>query len=447
MAQARENWGTRFGFIMAAAGSAVGLGNIWKFPYMTGENGGGAFLVIYLIFVFVFGLSLVMAELLLGRTAQRNPVGAFRYLAGRGWPAVGALGVVTAFVILSFYIVVAGWTIAYMLFVLNGSLADPDAAALARVFDKLVANSWEPVAYAALFMALTAGVVVGGVGRGIERASKTFMPLLFLILLALVARSVTLPGAAEGIRFFLVPDWSKLSWGTLTAAIGQAFFSLSLGMGALITYGSYMPKRHNLPADALAVVVLDTLIAILAGFMVLPAMFAAGMEAGSGGAGTTFKVLPAVFDAMPGGTIFGFGFFLLLALAALTSSVSLLETVVCYFVDERGASRLKATVGSSILCLLLAIPASLSFGLWGQIKLFGKTYFDLMDYLSTSIMLPVGGLLTALCVGWVLGPRAIAAISNEGDLRVPWAGLWLFVLRFLAPLGIGWILLGSLGVI
>ena len=215
-------------------------------------------------------------------------------------------------------------------------------------------------------------------------------------------------------------------------------------MGAMLTYGSYLSRSHNLPGDALAVVGLDTLIALLAGLMVLPAMYAAGINPGEGGAGTTFKVLPAVFDAMPGGSIFGVGFFLLLAVAALTSSVSLLETVVCYFVDQRGVSRVFATVVSSLVCLLLAIPASLSFGVWSDYKIFGKTFFQLMDFLSSSITLPLGGLLSALCVGWVLGPRAVRAISNDGTLNTPWAGVWLFVLRFVAPIGIGWILLQGL---
>ena len=444
MTVAREHWGSRLGFIMASAGSAVGLGNVWKFPYMAGENGGGAFLIIYLGCVVFFGFALVMAELLIGRMTQSNPVGAFRKLGGRGWPMVGAMGVLTAFIILSFYIVVAGWTIAYMLFTVDGALSNPDAEALNAVFEQLTGSSWMPLLYAGLFMSLNVIVIIGGIGKGIERASKILMPLLLLILLALVARAVTLPGAAEGIEFFLVPDFSKVTGSTFTDAIGQAFFSLSLGMGAMLTYGSYMSKERNLPVDAAAVVTLDTFIAVLAGFMVLPAMFAAGMEPGSGGVGTTFKVLPAVFDAMPGGTLFGLGFFLLLGVAALTSSVSLLETVVCYFVDEHGASRRNATIGSAVVCFLLAIPASLSFGLLSDVTIFGMTFFALMDFLSFSITLPLGGLLTALCVGWVLGPRAVRAISNEGQISTPWAGLWLFMLRFVAPVGIGWILVQGL---
>lgn len=432
---------------MAAAGSAVGLGNIWKFPYVTGDNGGGAFLLIYLACVLVFGLSLVIAELALGRMAHKTPVAAFRQLAGRGWPWVGGMAVATAFVILSFYTVVAGWTIAYMIFEIGGQLASTDSEHLESVFTGLVGNTWQPIGYAAVFMVATAGVVLGGIGRGIERASRILMPALFVLLVVLVVRSVTLPGAAEGLDFFLVPDLSKVTGATLTAAIGQAFFSLSLGMGAMITYGSYMSRDQNLPTDALAVVGLDTLVAVLAGLVVLPAMFAAGMTPGEGGAGSTFKVLPAVFAAMPAGPVFGFCFFALLALAALTSAVSLLEVVVGSLIDNFGLRRRSATVVCAIACFMLAIPSSLSFGLWSGTHILGKSFFDLLDFLTSSITLPLGGLLTALCLGWAIGPRAFAALRDDATGAAPrWASVWLFVLRVVAPLGIGWILIqGFLG--
>lgn len=430
---------------MAAAGSAVGLGNIWKFPYMTGDNGGGAFLVIYLACVLIFGLSLVIAELAIGRLTQKTPMAAFRDIAGRGWPWVGGMAVATAFVILSFYIVVAGWTIAYMIFEINGQVASTDSGHLKTVFTNLVGDTWQPIGYAALFMIATAGVVLGGVGGGIERASRILMPALFVLLVVLVVRAVTLPGAAAGLDFFLVPDLSKVTGATLTAAIGQAFFSLSLGMGAMITYGSYMSREQNLPADALAVVALDTLIAVLAGLMILPAMFAAGMTPGEGGAGATFMVLPAVFAAMPAGPVFGFCFFALLALAALTSSVSLLEVVVASLIDNFGFRRRPATILCAVVCFILAIPSSLSFGLWSGAHIFGKSFFDLLDFLTSSITLPLGGLLTALCLGWAVGPRAFAALGGDTDAKTPrWAGIWLFVLRVVAPIGIGWILIQGL---
>jgi neurotransmitter:Na+ symporter, NSS family len=279
----RGNWGSRFGFIMAAAGSAIGLGNIWRFPYMTGSNGGGAFLLIYLGIVIGFGLSLAMAEMALGRAAQRNPVGAFRMLGGGAWPLVGYLGVFTGFVILSFYIVVAGWTLAYMGFMARGLLTVTDAGSLTAFFNGFVSSPIEPIAYAGLFMLLTALIVAGGIDRGIERWNKILMPALFIILVILLIRAVTLPGADQGLAFFLVPDFGKVTAGTFRDAIAQAFFSLSIGMGAMLTYGSYLRKEENLPSAALTVVLLDTSAAVLAGLMILPAVFAAGLSPGAGG--------------------------------------------------------------------------------------------------------------------------------------------------------------------
>jgi NSS family neurotransmitter:Na+ symporter len=440
----RENWGSRFGFIMAAAGSAIGLGNIWRFPYMTGSNGGGAFLLIYLGIIIGFGLSLIMAEMLLGRAAQRNPVGAFRATGGGAWPGVGYLGVFTGFVILSFYIVVAGWTLAYMVFMARGTLALTDAAHLTAVFNEFVGSPFEPIAYAGVFMVLTALIVTSGVARGIERWNKILMPALFVLLLILLLRSVTLPGAGKGLAFLLVPDFSKVTASTFRDAISQAFFSLSIGMGAMLTYGSYLKKDENLPSAALTVVLLDTGAAVLAGLMIMPAVFAAGLSP-SAGPGLTFITLPAVFAAMPGGMFFGILFFALLAIAALTSAISILEPLISYCVDEHRLSRRTVVLWSSLVCFLLGVPASLSFGEWSGIHVIGgRGIFDSLDFLANSVLLPVGGLLTALFVGWVWGPRALAALSNDGRLVQTWAPLWLFVLRFLAPLGIAWILIANL---
>lgn len=440
---AREHWGTRIGFIMAAAGSAIGLGNIWKFPYMAGENGGGAFLVIYLGCVVFFGLSLVMAELAIGRTTQSNPVGAFRQLAGRGWSFVGGLGVATAFVILSFYVVVAGWTLAYVVFTGSGMFGDLDVDQNTEIFTRFVSSPVEPLLYAAVFTAAMIGVVLGGVASGIERVAKWLMPLLFILLIVLAVRAITLPGAGEGLRFYLAPDWSRVSSATWGAAVSQAFFSLSLGMGAMLTYGSYMPREQNLPRDATLVVGLDTLVAVLAGLVILPAVFAAGFEPGAG-PGLTFMTLPAVFDTMPGGTAFGLAFFVLLAIAALTSAVSLLEVVVSYFVDDRGLKRSTAAVGAGVVIFLIGVPVSLSQGVWSDVTIAGMTILDAADYMTTAVTMPVGGLCIAIFAGWVLGPRAIEALRSHPDHALPLAGLWLFVLRFVAPLGIGWILLHGL---
>lgn len=443
MTAQRENWGTRIGFIMAAAGSAVGLGNIWKFPYMAGDNGGGAFLLIYLGCVLLFGLSLVIAELTIGRMTQRNPVDAFHRLAGPGWAFVGAMGVATAFIILSFYVVVAGWTLAYVVFMGSGALGHLNIDQNTEIFTRFVASPVEPLVYAAIFTVMMVGVVLGGVASGIERVSKWLMPLLFVLLVILAIRSVTLPGAGEGLSFYLNPDWSRVSSGTWGAAISQAFFSLSLGMGAMLTYGSYMSRDQNLPRDAAMVVGLDTLVAVLAGLVILPAVFSAGFEP-TAGAGLTFMTLPAVFDKMPGGVFFGVAFFVLLAIAALTSAVSLLEVVVSYFVDNRGARRGAAAIGTGLVVFAIGVPVSLSQGIWSDVTIGGKSILDAADYFTTAVTMPVGGLLISLFVGWVLGPRAVEAIRSTPDHRLPLAGLWLFVLRFVAPVGIGWVLLQGL---
>lgn len=442
MSAMRENWGSRFGFIMAAAGSAVGLGNIWRFPYIAGENGGGAFLLIYVGIVLAFGISLAMAEIVVGRSTQRNPVGAFRMLGGGAWPGVGYLGILTGFTILSFYIVVAGWTLAYMVDMARGALAT-DPTVLEQAFGRFVSSPVTPIVYAGIFMGLTACIVVGGIAKGIERWNKLLMPALFAILLILVLRALTLPGAIKGLQFYLTPDFSKVDRNTFLAAISQVFFSLSIGMGTMLTYGSYLSKKENLPSATLTVALIDSSVAILAGLMILPAVFAFGFNP-SAGPGLTFITLPAVFGAMPFGTLFGVLFFALLAIAALTSAISILEPMVAYFVDEHRFDRRKTVIYASLVCFLLGIPASLSFGVWSGFNIFGKNWFDLMDFLANSIMLPVGGLLTALFVGWFWAKPALQQLSNEGALNQPWAPLWLLILRILAPLGILWIMLSAL---
>jgi NSS family neurotransmitter:Na+ symporter len=442
MSAAREHWGSRFGFIMAAAGSAVGIGNIWRFPYTTGTNGGGAFLLIYLAIIIGFGLSVAIAEMLVGRAAQRNPVGAFRALGGGAWPLVGYGGVLTGFVILSFYIIVAGWTLAYIVFMANGSLHTTDAEQLSQVFSGFVADPVRPILYSGVFMGLTAWIVAGGIAKGIERWNKILMPSLFAILIILVLRSITLDGAAEGLGFFLKPDFSQVTAGTFYAAIAQAFFSLSIGMGTLLTYGSYLSKQEHLPKATLTVALIDTSVAVLAGLMIMPAVFAFGFDP-SAGPGLTFVTLPAVFASMPFGAVFGVLFFALLAIAALTSAVSILEPMVSYFVDEHQVSRRKVVIIASLICFALGVPASLSFGVWGGFTIGGRNWFDLMDFLANNIMLPLGGLFTALFVGWAW-KRAEHELRNEGNLALPWTPVWLFVLRFLAPLGILWIMASAL---
>lgn len=445
MAAAREHFGTRIGFILAAAGSAVGLGNIWKFPYITGANGGAAFLIIYLAIVFSIGLGVMLAELVVGRAAERNPVGAYSRLKGGAWPVLGFLGVAAGFIILSFYVVVAGWTLAYIVKIFGGMLEISTPSGFGKAFGAFIADPIEPVIYSFVFMALTVGVVIRGVGAGIERACAILMPLLFILVLILMVRALTLPGAFKGVSFFLDPDFSKVTGGTVLAALGHAFFSLSLGMGAMLTYGSYLDRKANLPGAALWVTGLDTMAAVLAGLIVLPAVFAFGFSP-SGGPGLTFVTLPAVFAKMPAGFVFGVLFFALLAVAALTSAVSLLEVVVAYFVDERGMSRHRAASLFGAIIFVIGIPSSLSFGIWKGYTVAGKTIFDVMDFMATNLLLPIGGIGIAIFAGWAIRSRALAEVTNGGDIGFAWAPIWSIIIRFVAPVAIAWILVSGLGI-
>ncbi|WP_417821240.1 sodium-dependent transporter [Terasakiella sp.] len=439
----REQWGSRLGFVLAAAGSAVGLGNIWKFPYMTGQNGGGAFLIIYLALVFTIGLSVMLAEFAVGRAAQRNPIGAFAVLKGKLWPVVGFLAVLAAFLILSFYSVVAGWTIAYIVKMASGALVG-GADELGAAFGSFISDPVQPIIYHALFMGLTIAVVLGGVHDGIERACKVLMPLLFILLLVLIGRAVTLPGAEKGLEFFLMPDFSKVTADTFNGALSQAFFSLSIGMGAMITYGSYLNKKENLGKSAMWVTSLDSGVAVLAGLLILPAVFAFGFDPAAG-PGLTFITLPAVFAQMPGGMFFGVLFFFLLTIAALTSAVSLLQPIVSYFSDEKGWNPKIAAVVAGVTIFVLGIPSSLSLGVWSDFHIIGeKGFLDSVDYVASNILLPVGGILITIFVGWVMADKMKEEVTNNGEKSFPFLGAWLFICRFVAPVAVAWILVSGL---
>ena len=385
-----------------------------------------------------------MAELVIGRATQRNPVGALKMLRrGRWWPLIGYAGIVTAFVILSYYVVVAGWTLAYIGKSLTGLLATKDGAALGSLFAGFIADPVEPVLYAGLFTALTVLVVIGGVNQGLERASRVLMPALFVLVVVLCIRSLTLPGAAAGWAFFTQPKWGDVTFRTVIEALGQAFFSLSLGMGTMITYGSYISRDADVVDPGFSVVALDTLIACMAGLMILPAVFAFGMDPAAG-PGLTFVTLPRVFAQMPGGVVFGPLFFILLAIAALTSAVSLLEVVTAYFVDELGMRRRTCTVTAGIIAFALCIPSSLSLGVWSGHTLFGKGFLDVMDFLATNIMLPTGGLAIAAFVGWAVPDRMVAEFTSGNPRLAGLARLWLFFVRYVSPAGIFVVLLNGL---
>lgn len=428
----REQWGSKIGFILAAAGSAVGLGNIWRFPYITGQNGGAAFVLIYLAIVFIIGFSVMLAEMAIGRKAQLNAVGSFGKLAGGLWPLVGWMGVAAGFMILSFYAVIGGWTIKYFIHSFIGLMADAAAGKAGDVFGGFVTNTMQVVLYQAVFMLATIWIVYKGIGEGIEKYCKFLMPALFLILLVLIGRSVTLEGASKGLEFYLKPDFSKITGASISAALGQAFFSLSLGMGCMITYGSYVDRKTALPGAAIQVCFIDTMVAILAGLVIFPAVFAFGVDAGAG-PGLTFVTLPSVFAKMPGAMIWSGLFFLLLFIAALTSAISLLEVVSAYFIDK-GWSRPQAAIIMGLLIFVLGIPSAMSLA--GAPKVAGKDFLDAMDFISSNVLLPLGGVFISLFVGWFWTSDAEKEVTNEGTLTFGLMSMWIWVCRVIAPAAI-----------
>jgi neurotransmitter:Na+ symporter, NSS family len=437
--RARGGFGSRLGFVLAAAGSAIGLGNIWRFPYTAAENGGGAFILVYLVCIALVGVPVLLAELAMGRASQRNPVGAFRALVPGGlWPWVGGLGVVTGFGILAFYSVVAGWTLGYLYRALTGEFAGGlSSEASASAFAELIADPARVITMTTAFLLLTVLVVRGGVHGGIERMSKILMPVFLALLAFLAVRAITLPGAGEGVAFMLSADFGKLKPLVLLDALGQALFSLSLGMGAMITYGSYLPRSENMPSAAITVALFDTFIALLAGFMIFPALFATGVDPAAG-AGLVFVVMPTIFDQLPGGLFFAVLFYVLLTIAALTSTISLLEVVVAYFVDEKGWKRERAVWGVGAGALMLALPSALSFGAVPGLGAFlgGKSFFDLQDLVFGSFSLAVGAFLIAVFVGWRWGTGAALSEIHGGGHRLPAAAAWVVLIKYVCPVAV-----------
>ena len=450
----REKWGSKIGFILAAAGSAIGLGNIWKFPYIAGANGGAAFIFIYLFSIVIIGLPVLIAEVLIGRTTSRNPVGAFRELShgSKFWTAVGGIGVFAGFLILSYYAVVAGWSLGYIVESIKGVFFDFKTPAEAgNYFTSLISNVWWIVGYFALFMALSMFVVVFGVQKGIEKGSKILMPLLFVLMLVLVVRGLTLDGASEGMKFLLNPNWSAVTGETVLLALGQAFFTLSLGMGAMLTYGSYMSKKDNIPVSAFEIVTLDTLIALFAGIAIFTAVFATGLSPDSG-PGLIFYTLPVVFTKMPGGYIFSIIFFLLLSIAALTSAISLLEVITAYFVDEKGWARKKAVLVFGTITFIIGLPSALSYNVLADVHFFGLNFFDTVDFLSANILLPAGGFLIAVFVGYFWKPKNAVPQLKQGaeefmEKHSWFTNYWVIFIKYFAPVLIAIIFLKSIGVI
>lgn len=442
-AASRGQWTSRFGFILAAAGSAIGLGNIWRFPYTAGQNGGGAFVLVYLIFVALIGIPVLLSELSVGRRTEKNAVGAYQVLAPKtAWPWLGGLGVLSGFGILSFYSVVAGWTLGYCYYAVAGKFAgDLDSAASGEIFGSLVGHDVWPVVLCGIFMLATALVVRGGVSGGIERAARVLMPIFLVLLVLLALRALTLSGAREGLVFFLHVDFSALleNPGVIGSALGQALFSLSLGMGAMITYGSYLRKEENVPVSAASIAIFDTSIALLAGLIIFPALGHAGFdfESGTPGAGLVFQAMPTIFGEMPLGSVFGTVFYVLLAIAALTSTISLLEVIVAYFVDNRGWSREKASWVIAFVCFVLAVPSALSLGANNFLSgLPGGGFLGLMDLLFGKYGLTIGAMGICIFVGWYWGvPKALEEIEASGH-KLPASPLWGFLVRWVCPVAV-----------
>ena len=438
----RGMWGSRMGFIFAAAGSAVGLGNIWGFPTQVGQGGGAVFVLVYLFCVLFVCAPIFISELILGRRTQKGAVGAFKALAPKtSWWMVGALGVMCGVGILSFYAVIAGWTVAYIYFTAVSGLGS-NADEISAFFGSFTASGPLTVGLTLGFLLVTAACILGGVRAGIERVTKTLMPILIALLLILAARALTLPGAAEGLKYYLRPDFSRIfDVNVLTAALGQAFFSLSLGMGALIVYGSYLNRKDNLGVAALWVILLDTAIALLAGFIIFPTGFSIeGFDPSTGGPGLIFTVLPQLFATLPGGALFGAAFFILLAMAALTSTISLLEVPVAHCIDEYAWSRKKAVVVLIGVTFTLSIPSALGNGAVAALSNFsaglGGNFLGLMNLVWNNYALPIGGFFISIFVAYRFGlPKAIEELTAE-SAWFPSTGLWGFLIRTVSPAAI-----------
>ncbi|MDZ7735704.1 MAG: sodium-dependent transporter [Gammaproteobacteria bacterium] len=442
-------WSSRWAFILAATGSAVGLGNIWRFPYITGEHGGGAFVLVYILCIIGLGIPILMSEVMLGRRGRQSPINTMRTLseeegASRYWQYLGWMGVLAGFLILSFYSVVGGWTMAYVVRSVGGTFAGVTATDTTNIFNNLVSDPERLLAWHTLFMVLTTIVVARGVQHGLEKAVRFLMPALFVLLLIMVGYSLSTAAFTQAVHYLFTPDFSNLQADDFLVALGQAFFSLSLGMGAIMIYGSYLPAKASISRTAVTIAFMDTMIAIFAGLAIFPLVFSYGLEVGQG-TGLIFQTLPIAFGQMPYGTLFGTLFFVLLMFAAWTSSISLLEPAVAWLAENRDMRRVNAAIIAGIIAWVMGVGSLLSFNLLSDNKLFGKTFFELVEYLTTNIMLPLGGLLTAVFAAWIMKRMSSTEELDIGDglgYR-----LWLLATRYLAPAGVTVIFLQAIGII
>ncbi|MET0088825.1 MAG: sodium-dependent transporter [Candidatus Thiodiazotropha sp.] len=456
-------WSSRLVFILAATGSAVGLGNIWKFPYITGENGGGAFVVIYLLCIAVVGIPVMMAEVMLGRRGRQSPINTMTMLseeeqASKVWSLVGWSGVVAGLLILSYYSVIAGWALAYVIRAGGGAFNGMDAGGIESLFNHLVGDPERLLAWHTLFMLLTMFVVAKGVKAGLEKAVTYLMPALFVLLIVLVGYAINTGHFKDGFDFLFTPDFSKLlyscrvvggleqcelSGSPILTALGHAFFTLSLGMGAIMVYGSYMPKKASISGSVMLIAFLDTLVALVAGMAIFPIVFANGLEPAAG-PGLIFQTLPIAFGAMPGGQFFGTLFFLLLVFAAWSSAISLIEPAVAWLVENREMTRVRASAWLGGVTWVLGLGTIFSFNLGSDLKIWDKTFFDLLDYLTANILLPLGGLLIAVFAGWVMKQ----ASSREEFAMGEWIyRLWWILIRYISPIAVVVVFLHAIGIV
>jgi len=449
---AKENFGSKIGAILAAAGSAVGLGNIWRFPTETGEHGGAAFLLIYVAFMLLLGVPIMVSEFVIGRHSQRSVSDSFYMMSGgkRAWRLMGLIPVVAGFLVLSYYAVVAGWTFYYAFTSGINGFAGKTPDQFVDDFNSFISDPVQPIIWMVAILIINGLIVALGVQRGIERGAKIMMPMLFVFIVILVGCSLSLPGAADGLSFMFKPDFSKVDHGIVLSAMGQAFFSLSVGLCCLCTYACYFRKDANLMKDALSVGCIDTMVAIFSGLIIFPAVFSIqGLTPGQGPS-LVFVTLPNVFQQVFGGMpvvayLFSLVFYLLLVMAALTSSISMLEMAVAYFHENHGMNRRTASGISTVVCIVLGAACSLSFGLWSDVKLFDMGFFDLFDFIVCKLIMPIGGLLICIFLGWVVDEQVLKdELTNYGRLRAPYYPVYRFIIRYFAPICIALIFANEL---
>lgn len=433
MKEKRSSFSGGLGFVLAAAGSAVGLGNLWRFPYFAAQYGGGIFILVYLVLVLTFGYSMLIMEIGIGRKTKKSSISAFKQL-DKKFSIFGYLGMIVPMIILPYYCVIGGWVIKYMLVFLTGQ---GSAAASDSYFGSFISATWSPLIMFLIFFGVTIVVVLAGVEKGVERVSKLMMPVLIVISLGICIYVATIPEAAEGIKYYLLPDFSKFSFKTVCGAMGQMFYSMSLAMGIMISYGSYLKDDVNIGKSVGHIEIFDTGVAVMAGFMIIPVVYMVSGEAGlsKGGPGLMFKTLPKVFDTMPLGTVIGVAFFILVLFAALTSSISIMEAIVSNLMDAFKWSRKKSVAVIIIISLALGVVTSLGNGVLGDVKILGMNFLDFFDYLSNSVLMPIVALGTCIMIGWRVGTKVIEEEVTKNGNKMGRVRIFRIMVKYLAPIG------------